>query len=1087
MLKIKQISSILKIGFIISIVGIGVYAANPNLSSLTGAMMRSAIAAVSPSVKGGDWQPPKLPGQIGWTTSNPPVGNFATGAGLSNYVTCGGYWNSDTAVNVWAASTDNMSGLNHYNRNVYKAATAAGPFGLISSTTPSTNYETQTSLLTGAGVYEVEVSAQDNLGNQSEFTPRCRLTVDGDKPQSTASASLATSTNPHVTVNATATDAVSMVDKLSLSYRFKSNGGSFGAWTVVTTHDVADATSVTDSFDFDTASNGGDGVYEFYTTATDKAGNIEEAPASADANIEVDTATAQPSLTSPANGTVRNASGLVMDWSDVSDAHGPVKYDYQRSTDSSFATIDFTTAALTTSQIDQSSLGNGTYYWRVRACDALNNCSNYTSAWSVTVDNAAPISSVILSNAPSKDINNKVVNGDFENGLTGWNAVGDVNVINGIEHGVTPFDSKMVRIGRNSNIGANSVDVNILSQPVLNSGNGVRSVGFWYNFQTHENIPGFDEPGFMVFVGDKMVHQVWASDIPAPVPNVLHGTGWRFLSVDVSKFNNPTLTLAFYGGNSGDLLKQSFVYIDNVTTNEAAISSDSHFTLTASDNVAVSSLNYRYLVSGTPVTGSGPSGLTFSLTEQPDNGTVEYWAVDTAGNSEAHNNFHVSYDTSAPSTISDLSVNDDNNGDFTLHWTAPSDTNPYGVSQAGEYDIRYSTTAIDPSISDAAWAALPQPTIRTTDGLPGGSTRTPLLAGRSETYAVHVNNGAAQYWFAVKSKDRALNTSAISNVATTGAITPVTSATRPGDVVINEVMWSGSTVSSQDEWLELKNMTDKDVDLSGWSITNLGTNTQPVITLPAGTVVKASGYFVIANFAESNASSALLHAPDYVVNQIALANAGEQLTLKDNAAQTIDQTPVPAGNWTAGINGTNKRSMERNNIPGDGTSNSNWHSCNSQSCVEARSQYWKAVGNDFGTPGAANLSFDQATVPTKVTLTQVDADHFSAALDGVQNFNDMSYTLEYEHNVDGNVVKDAVTGHKTLADETRNTVIDAMYLGTCSTGAENCVSHAPVENVKLTVVLKGSNVPDRTITVTTSGQTVEDASSGSAEESSTAD
>jgi hypothetical protein len=36
-------------------------------------------------------------------------------------------------------------------------------------------------------------------------------------------------------------------------------------------------------------------------------------------------------------------------------------------------------------------------------------------------------------------------------------------------------------------------------------------------------------------------------------------------------------------------------------------------------------------------------------------------------------------------------------------------------------------------------------------------------------------------------------------------------------VVINELLWMGSSTSSADEWIELRNLTDQAVDLSNWT------------------------------------------------------------------------------------------------------------------------------------------------------------------------------------------------------------------------------------------------------------------------------
>ena len=46
-------------------------------------------------------------------------------------------------------------------------------------------------------------------------------------------------------------------------------------------------------------------------------------------------------------------------------------------------------------------------------------------------------------------------------------------------------------------------------------------------------------------------------------------------------------------------------------------------------------------------------------------------------------------------------------------------------------------------------------------------------------------------------------------------LTRVAHAASPGDVVINEVAWSGSVAAAADEWIELYNNTDQPIDLSG--------------------------------------------------------------------------------------------------------------------------------------------------------------------------------------------------------------------------------------------------------------------------------
>lgn len=148
-----------------------------------------------------------------------------------------------------------------------------------------------------------------------------------------------------------------------------------------------------------------------------------------------------------------------------------------------------------------------------------------------------------------------------------------------------------------------------------------------------------------------------------------------------------------------------------------------------------------------------------------------------------------------------------------------------------------------------------------------------------------------------------------------------------GDVVINEIMWMGTQGDAADEWIELRNMTGNTIDLSNWVVDNLGSGVTNDIEIPLGKSILPNGFFFIANDTKATGNHNV--DPDLVVN-VSLLNPGEQLRLRTSAGGTIIDTADDAGNgWFAGVDpgGQNpERSMERNDIPGDGTVSSNWHS-----------------------------------------------------------------------------------------------------------------------------------------------------------------
>lgn len=175
---------------------------------------------------------------------------------------------------------------------------------------------------------------------------------------------------------------------------------------------------------------------------------------------------------------------------------------------------------------------------------------------------------------------------------------------------------------------------------------------------------------------------------------------------------------------------------------------------------------------------------------------------------------------------------------------------------------------------------------------------------------------------------------------------PVHAENLTGAVVINEIAWMGSAESSTDEWIELHNPIDFDVDISGWSILD-DDSTEYIIE--TGTV-EAGGYFLIA----SKADTAVGAMADAII-PLSLANSGDSLVLNDEVANQIDEVNLSGGAWYAGDN-TAKLTMERIDPDNILDEASNW--ANS-----------KVIG---GTPKAANQE-DPAAIPA-IEITLPDGD-----------------------------------------------------------------------------------------------------------------
>ena len=202
----------------------------------------------------------------------------------------------------------------------------------------------------------------------------------------------------------------------------------------------------------------------------------------------------------------------------------------------------------------------------------------------------------------------------------------------------------------------------------------------------------------------------------------------------------------------------------------------------------------------------------------------------------------------------------------------------------------------------------------------------------------------------------------ISNIITSGQL-----IVKAGDVVINELMWMGSFLKPKDEWIELRNMTFNDIDLSGWQLTKLVNQEKLMLTIPNDYILPANGFFLISNFDKNQSNINVV--PDLIDNNIDLRNNNLQIKLYKgdwtNPSNLIDVADDGHGKPLAGFLGffgVLHFSMERKDIPGDGTSVTNWHTCWDDS-LEMKA-YWDNLiipppineSINRGTPGGRNLS-----------------------------------------------------------------------------------------------------------------------------------
>jgi uncharacterized repeat protein (TIGR01451 family) len=167
----------------------------------------------------------------------------------------------------------------------------------------------------------------------------------------------------------------------------------------------------------------------------------------------------------------------------------------------------------------------------------------------------------------------------------------------------------------------------------------------------------------------------------------------------------------------------------------------------------------------------------------------------------------------------------------------------------------------------------------------------------------------------------------------------------PMAVVINEVAWMGTAYSDWDEWIELYNNTDSEIDLAGWTLTSTGS----VSILLSGRI-PARGYFLLER--EDRAVADL--TADQVYGGQRLINDGEMLVLRNGLGDVADTANAGLGHGAGWAGGTNnpERTMERI-APAAADTTGNWvtHDGDERNGVDA------AGAPIDGTPGARNASY----------------------------------------------------------------------------------------------------------------------------------
>jgi len=190
------------------------------------------------------------------------------------------------------------------------------------------------------------------------------------------------------------------------------------------------------------------------------------------------------------------------------------------------------------------------------------------------------------------------------------------------------------------------------------------------------------------------------------------------------------------------------------------------------------------------------------------------------------------------------------------------------------------------------------------------------------------------YYFRARAKDKDLNLGDWSKEIIVDLTNPV---------VINEVAYAGTNASLEDQWIELYNNSEKDVDLSGYKIVS-GTGKIDSLNFTLTGVIRSKEYFIL----ERNDDS----LSDIAANQIFDGKIGSNyLYLRGTNNRYVDQFHILSSGLfdESFIKDGNHYSMERVSAHSFGLFDKNWKF--SQSNFNGKDKDGNQI---YGTPGQKN-------------------------------------------------------------------------------------------------------------------------------------
>ncbi len=254
-----------------------------------------------------------------------------------------------------------------------------------------------------------------------------------------------------------------------------------------------------------------------------------------------------------------------------------------------------------------------------------------------------------------------------------------------------------------------------------------------------------------------------------------------------------------------------------------------------------------------------------------------------------------------------------------------------------------------------------------------------IIARQSGTVYSHIGlNNGTRYYYKAFSVNGSAGGESYSSGVTTSEVAGGQYVPQAGDIIISEIMQNPNAVlDSNGEWFELYNTTANSIDLNGWTIKDLDTDSH---VISGSLLMPGHGFLVLGIDSNSGTNGGV--SVDYRYSGVTLANGADELLLLDENLTEIDRVEYDGGVSWPDPTGA---SMVFTGAPGDDNNNpANWTTA---------TQTWSGSSGDKGSPGGNGS--DQSLPVTLLSFTgRYNAGTVTLHWETASEYNSLGFVLQ---------------------------------------------------------------------------------------------